>query len=177
MVDAKRRKGIPVYSGFVAYFPDAILAVAELSRIGNDQHNPGQPLHWSREKSADHQDCLMRHTIDDARGEVVDTDNVLHKTKVAWRAMADLQIALEKPTRNRRSQMTLGELVTEDRARAERNAAPFIGEGIKVPALLDENSKSQKFAPCESGLWSSLSTREKCQYIIRLNKDWKGDMT
>ena len=36
-----RRKGIPVYSGFVRYFPDAILAVAELSRIGNDQHPAG----------------------------------------------------------------------------------------------------------------------------------------
>ena len=90
-----RRKGIPVYSGFVRYFPDAILAVAELSRIGNDQHNPGTPLRWDRSKSGDELDALMRHVLDDARGESVDSDGVLHKTKVAWRAMADLQKALE----------------------------------------------------------------------------------
>ena len=32
--DAAARKAIPLYSGFVNYFPDAMVAVAELSRIG-----------------------------------------------------------------------------------------------------------------------------------------------
>ena len=93
--DAAERKTIPIYSGFIAYFPDAIAAVAALSKIGNDQHNPGQPLHWDRSKSGDELDAQMRHVLDHAAGVPVDTDNVLHLTKNAWRAMAALQKALE----------------------------------------------------------------------------------
>lgn len=95
--DPQARKGIPIYSGFIAYFPLAIAAVAELSRKGNDQHNPGKPLHWDRSKSGDEKDALMRHLIDQAiEGDgAMDTDGVLHATKKAWRAMADLQKILE----------------------------------------------------------------------------------
>ena len=97
-LDATARKGIPVYSGFIKYFPLAIAAVAELSRIGNDQHNPGKPLHWDRSKSGDELDAQGRHMLDMASaGEgAVDTDDVLHATKNAWRALAHLQKLLEK---------------------------------------------------------------------------------
>ena len=99
--DSKARKEIPIYSGFFAYFPRAIAAVAELSRIGNDQHNPGKPLHWDRSKSGDEKDAMLRHLLDqtllgDAAG---DTDGVLHATKKAWRSMADLEKILERPTK------------------------------------------------------------------------------
>lgn len=90
------RKGVPVYSGFVKYFPRAMIAVARLSQIGNDQHNPGQPLFWDRTKSQDEEDALMRHLLDDTLGVPVDTDGVLHATKVAWRAMARLEKILER---------------------------------------------------------------------------------
>jgi hypothetical protein len=90
--DAAARKAIPVASGCLDYFPQALLAVAELSRIGNDQHNPGAPLHWDRTKSQDEADALLRHLID--RGEV-DTDGVRHSAKVAWRALALLQKEIE----------------------------------------------------------------------------------
>jgi hypothetical protein len=90
--DAKARKAIPIATGFVDYFPDAIAAVAELSRIGNDQHNPGKPLHWDRSKSTDEADTLMRHFVE--RG-TNDTDGVRHSTKVAWRAFALLQKEIE----------------------------------------------------------------------------------
>ena len=56
--DAKERKDVPVATGFVDYFPDAMVAVAGLSRVGNDQHNPGKPLHWDRSKSGDEQTRL-----------------------------------------------------------------------------------------------------------------------
>ena len=94
--DAAARKAIPIYSGFIKYFPDAIAAVAELSRKGNDQHNPGKPLHWDRSKSGDEMDALMRHLLDDAAGVPVDPDGVEHLTKTAWRAMAALQKHLER---------------------------------------------------------------------------------
>lgn len=90
--DASERKRIPLYSGVLKYFPDALCAVAELSRIGNDQHNPGEPLHWSRGKSDDHHDCLERHHLD---AGLIDKDGVRHSTKVAWRALAALQLEIE----------------------------------------------------------------------------------
>jgi hypothetical protein len=63
-----------------------------LSRVGNDKHNPGQPLHWARGKSSDHADCIMRHLAE--RG-TIDTDGLSHSVKVAWRALALLQEELE----------------------------------------------------------------------------------
>ncbi len=96
--DAKARKDQPIARGLLDYFPLACAAVAELSRIGNEQHNPGQPMHWVREKSTDHADCIVRHLID--RG-TVDTDGVRHATKVAWRALALLQTELEDAACNR----------------------------------------------------------------------------
>lgn len=91
--DAKARKGIPIATGFVDYFPKAIAAVARLSQIGNDQHNPGSPLHWDRSKSGDEADAQMRHFID--RGKL-DADGVPHDVKNAWRAMAGLEKYLER---------------------------------------------------------------------------------
>ena len=90
--DTAARKAIPVASGCLDYFPNALLAVAELSRIGNEQHNPGAPLHWDRTKSQDEADALLRHLID--RGKI-DTDGVRHSAKVAWRALALLQKEIE----------------------------------------------------------------------------------
>ncbi len=81
--DASARKAIPVYSGFINYFPDAIAAVAQLSYEGNQQHHPDKPLHWDKSKSSDELDALMRHLLE---GDWV---------AVAWRAMANLQRELE----------------------------------------------------------------------------------
>ena len=97
---AKERKETPVYSGFFAYFPDAIKYVSQVSQAGNDQHNAGQPLHWDRSKSMDQLDCLGRHLLDHASGDEVDDDELLHLGKVAWRAMAELQLKIEKNGRN-----------------------------------------------------------------------------
>ena len=90
--DAKARKAVPIATGVLDYFPDAIAAVAEVSRIGNEQHSPGQPLHWDRSKSKDEADALMRHFIE--RG-TVDTDGARHSAKVAWRSLALLQKEIE----------------------------------------------------------------------------------
>lgn len=90
--EAERRKRMPVASGVLDYFPDAIRALAHCSWIGNEQHNPGEPLHWARDKSSDHADCMVRHFME--RG-TVDSDGVRHSTKAAWRALAILQLELE----------------------------------------------------------------------------------
>lgn len=90
--DAKARKAVPIVTGVLDYFPDAIAAVAEVSRIGNEQHNPGQPLHWERSKSTDHADCAGRHLLE--RGKI-DTDGGRHTAKAAWRVLAILQLEIE----------------------------------------------------------------------------------
>ena len=89
---AAERKLVPMGTGLLDYFPDALASVAHLSYIGNQQHNPGQPLHWARGKSTDHADCIIRHFL--GRG-TIDTDGVRHSVKLLWRAAALLQEELE----------------------------------------------------------------------------------
>jgi len=86
------RKQYPVASGVLDYFPDALVAVAHVSWQGNEQHNPGQPLHWARSKSADEADTMLRHFLE--RGSL-DKDGIRHTAKMAWRALALLQKELE----------------------------------------------------------------------------------
>ena len=88
------RKAIPVFSGVLAYFPDALKEVAKCSLEGNNQHHADKPLHWDKDKSKDNEDALVRHLIDHTKNPV-DTDGVLHLAKVTWRALAALQIYLE----------------------------------------------------------------------------------
>ena len=90
--DPKSRKAIPIATGVLDYFPDGLAAVAECSRAGNDQHNPGQLLHWDRSKSGDESDALIRHFLE--RG-TFDSDGIRHSAKVAWRALALLQKEIE----------------------------------------------------------------------------------
>jgi hypothetical protein len=95
--DPAARKAIPIVTGVLDYFPLALAAVAECSRAGNEQHNPGQPLHWAKEKSTDHADTLGRHLIE--RG-TRDTDGIRHSAKVAWRALALLETEIEAEAAN-----------------------------------------------------------------------------
>jgi hypothetical protein len=90
--EAGERKKFPVASGFMDYFPDAIVAVSNISYRGNEQHNKGMPLHWNRNKSGDEADTIMRHFLQ--RG-TLDTDGVRHSAKLAWRALALLQKEIE----------------------------------------------------------------------------------
>ena len=94
--DAQERKQIPVVSGVLDYFPLAIAEVAKCSKAGNDQHHPGESLFWDKTKSTDHADCIGRHLID--RGKF-DTDGQRHSAKLAWRALALLQLELEEETK------------------------------------------------------------------------------
>jgi dATP/dGTP diphosphohydrolase, N-terminal len=92
--DSKARKETPVFSGVLRYFPDAVAAVARVSYKGNQKHNPGEPLHWSRGKSDDHGDCIVRHQVE---YDKIDSDmNEYHAAMVAWRALAQLQLLEEK---------------------------------------------------------------------------------
>lgn len=118
--DARGRKAIPLCTGVLDYFPDALCDVAELSRVGNDQHNPGQPLHWAKEKSTDEADALMRHLVD--RGKR-DTDGTRHSAKVAWRALALLQREIDEERLAERRGRRIDALLSGDlRTAAEQEA-------------------------------------------------------
>lgn len=90
--DDATRGRFPMADGLLDYFPNALAAVAEVSKIGNDKHNPGQTMHHSRGKSMDHRNKIMRHLCD-AGGK--DAGGVRHSAYVAWRALALLQEELE----------------------------------------------------------------------------------
>lgn len=96
--ESAARKGKPLFSGCLMYFPDALLAVAEHSKKANDKHNPGEPLHWSKDKSKDHADCIARHLLDIGKNwDDIDPEfGSLHAAALAWRALALLQTVLDR---------------------------------------------------------------------------------
>jgi hypothetical protein len=112
--DAAKRKQHPIASGVLDYFPDALVAVSQVSWKGNEQHNPGEPLHWNRSKSSDEADTMLRHFLQ--RGSL-DGDGLRHSAKMAWRALALLQkeIEADKPPLVRLQELAHGVCVPEKR--------------------------------------------------------------
>lgn len=90
--DPKERKKFPIGTGVLDYFPSAIAEIARVSYQGNEQHSPGEKLHWARNKSADQDDTIIRHYLE--RGKL-DSDGMRHTAKLCWRALALLQLELE----------------------------------------------------------------------------------
>lgn len=88
------RKEEPIYSGVLMYFPNALAAISRVSKKGNDKHNPGEPLHWSRDKSNDHLDCVTRHII--TPYELDNDSQECHLAHAAWRILAALQLFEEQ---------------------------------------------------------------------------------
>lgn len=91
------RKALPIWDGVIMYFPDALAAVAQVSKLGNDQHNPGEPLHWARGKSMDQMNTGFRHMVDHGTGTRYDDGGkTRHLAKAAWRILAALQLDIEQ---------------------------------------------------------------------------------
>ena len=97
--DSAKRKEYPLYRGCLRYFPAALAGVARTSKLGNDKHNPGEPMYHARGKSMDHGDCILRHLIDledllsswERHGilDKVRTEDILAEANsLAWRALA-----------------------------------------------------------------------------------------
>lgn len=103
--DSNDRKNYPLLSGCLKYFPAALASVANVSKLGNDKHNPGEPLHHAREKSTDHGDCIARHLMDtedllsafSQDNSTISPDQILLEvSQLAWRALAYSQILHER---------------------------------------------------------------------------------
>jgi hypothetical protein len=90
------RKQAAMFRGLLAYFPDALAMVSRHSVRSNDKHNPGQPVHWAREKSTDHDDCIIRHSAAIAADPMAQDDGQYEVVCRAWRALAALQVWIEE---------------------------------------------------------------------------------
>lgn len=97
---SEERKELPLATGVLDYFPLALLAVAQVSKTGNDKHNPGQPLHWDRTKSMDQDDCIARHLL---TRDLTGADGMAHDAALAWRSLARLQLRLERAIKDGRN--------------------------------------------------------------------------
>lgn len=102
--DSAERKDVPMLRGCVRYFPAALSGVAQISKAGNDKHNPNEEMHHARGKSVDHGDCILRHLIDLEdltaalqRGDQVTAQEILNEAnQLAWRALALSQVLHEQ---------------------------------------------------------------------------------
>jgi Domain of unknown function (DUF5664) len=113
--DNAARKALPAWSFLINYFPDAFLEVVKVAVAGNNQHNPGEELHWAREKSTDQMNTAFRHMMDHGRGTVKDTDECYHLAKSIWRLSAELQLQIEKDRlRERAHPYTIEQRIIEE---------------------------------------------------------------
>lgn len=103
--DSNERKEYPLFRGVLRYFPAALAGIANISKRGNDKHNPGEEMHHARNKSPDQADCIVRHLVDiedllaaQARGDTSVTKEaiLIEVNQMAWRALAFSQELHEK---------------------------------------------------------------------------------
>jgi len=153
LFDSAGRKKVPMFSGLLAYFPDACAAVAEHSYKGNEKHNnPGEPLHHARGKSMDHTDCIIRHVVN-YKGVDGGCEEVV---ALAWRALALAQEFLE-----RKHALTLPEGVVDQRAFPETNS--LVGpNGEQAPKELPRSKVAEAPPVKPSNAHGANCTPDRC---------------
>lgn len=82
----------PLHTVLFGMFPNALRALAEHAQFGNEKHNPGEPLHWSFDKSTQHADCVLSHLA--KAGQTDPETGKSHTIAVLWRAFALLETEL-----------------------------------------------------------------------------------
>lgn len=85
----------PVSRGFLAYFPRAIAAVADVSQYGFEKYKVWGG--WRSTAAVDavrrYEDAMARHYMALKRGEVTDPESGRsHRAMVAWNALAVLEL-------------------------------------------------------------------------------------
>lgn len=88
MTDTERKR-VRIMALF-EYFPDALVEVALVIAEGQNQHGTAE---WDKTKSNDHHGSLLRHML---QAGAVDKDGRRHSGKVAWRALAALQMEFDR---------------------------------------------------------------------------------
>jgi hypothetical protein len=136
----KARKALPLYTFLTGYFPDAIAELVKVSVAGNVKYNPGQPMHWARDKSTDQLNTAQRHLFDHGAGKTYDVDwppavldavgpdGIMHLAQAAWRIMAEIQLLCEK-------------------RQAEVDSIPRLAIGEKYERTSDRPDQTRRNAP------------------------------
>lgn len=94
--DYHERKTWQMFTYLTEYFPDSFEEEVRVAIVGNQQHNPGEPLHWARDKSTDQLNTAFRHQWDHKTKGPKDKDGCYHLAKAIWRLKAELQLVIEK---------------------------------------------------------------------------------
>ena len=89
------RSNLPLYSGCFDYFEKALAYVALVSLSGAEKYCGGV-LGWDRSKSTNQLDRIARHLMDIKGRDPSTPQRLRHAGMLAWRALAFLQIELEK---------------------------------------------------------------------------------
>lgn len=87
---------VPVFRGLIDYFPNACMAVAEVSQKGAEKYTwkgwidvPDGKIRYT--------DALVRHLIKESTEGEIDPDfGLLHAAHLAWGAMARLELILRE---------------------------------------------------------------------------------
>jgi hypothetical protein len=89
----------PLLQGCLAYFPKALLAVADVSAYGAKKYNvPYADKNWERvpDATARYSDALARHILAESFDGLVDPESQLkHAAHAAWNALARLELLLK----------------------------------------------------------------------------------
>ena len=84
---------------FFRKFPRAIQAVAEVSKLGDAKHNNATVRSYSGMENGhqEYSEAMIRHVFDEIMtGPIDPEDGKLHAARIAWAALARLEIQLEK---------------------------------------------------------------------------------
>jgi hypothetical protein len=110
--DDKQRKMLPIFKMITGYFPKALREVTRVCVANNVRYNPDrkpQDINWARGKSTDQLGSLFRHILEAQEGLVFEElppevqaacgegfDKVYVLAEAAWRALAALELEIEK---------------------------------------------------------------------------------
>jgi len=84
----------PVFRGAIAYFPNALEAVARVSEFGARKYAWNGYLHVPDGINR-YTDALARHLLAEAKGELCDVDSKLpHDWHSAWNGLARLELRI-----------------------------------------------------------------------------------
>jgi hypothetical protein len=153
--DYNARKALPLFDFLTKYFPLAVVELTKVAVAGNEQHNPGEPLHWARGKSMDQLNTAMRHMFDHGMGNVYDETSptvgpTMHLAKAAWRLLAEVQLLCEARDAE--------PVVASDFDRPFRERIKDLTEGLVLKGMNYEEAWSlfDGWAGCSKERWNAL---------------------
>lgn len=143
-VDDKARKMLPIFDYFTRYFPKAHREITKVCVANNVRYNPERApndINWARGKSPNQLGSGFRHMLESAVdgkvfedvppeiAAVVGFDKVYVLAENAWRALAALELEIEKQEAPNRKEVVARAILDQRPERAEQRTASSPGPG------------------------------------------------